>query len=204
MMTEQQKIIDKLKAELAEVKKCLEITEEKLRKSKVLGLVDDLTGCFNQNYYNKWVNDNFDPIRDDGRLGLVFFDVNDLKKVNDKLGHEAGDKLLIDLANYFRKNMRKSDVIVRKGGDEFVAICLACNNEKKFEIGLKTRVDRIMSNCPVSVAYGVAVFRAEIDGKDIENTKARADEQMYENKKEIKILPIYRKIGAVYKKVVGK
>lgn len=179
-------------------------TEKKLEKSKKLGLVDDLTGCYNQNYYNKWVSDNFDPKRDDGRLGLVFFDVNDLKVINDKLGHDAGDKVLIDLANYLRQKLRKSDVVIRKGGDEFVAICLAAIGDRKFEAGLQTRVERIMATCPVSTAYGLAIYRSEIDGADIENTKARADEQMYSHKKSVKAPQIYRKIGAVYRKVVRK
>lgn len=194
----------KTKAELNATKKLLIEVTGKLEKSKKLGLIDDLTGCFNQNYYNKWVNDSFDPERDDGRLGLVFFDMNGLKKLNDKYGHEAGDKALIDFAKFLRKKLRKSDVIIRNGGDEFMAICLAANNDNKFESGLQSRVDNIMSNCPVSVAYGVAIFRSEIDDNNIDSTKTRADKQMYEHKKETKILPIYRKIGAVYKKVAGK
>lgn len=196
--------ITKLRIELANIKKQLKDCEEKLEKSKKLGLIDDLTGCFNQNYYNKWIKDNFDPKRGSNRLGLVFLDVNNLKKVNDKLGHGVGDELLIDLVKYLKSKLRKNDVILRIGGDEFMVICITPKNNPENEVGLRTRIEKIMSECPVSAAYGSAVFNSEIDNDNLENTKARADEQMYVHKKEIKTPFIFRKVGLAYRKVAGK
>lgn len=196
--------IARLRLELIEIKKQLKACEEKLEKSKQLGLVDDLTGCFNQNYYNKWIKDNFDPKRGSNRLGLVFLDVNNLKKVNDKLGHEAGDEILIDLVKYLKSKLRKNDVILRIGGDEFIVICVTPKNNPENEAGLRARVEKIMSECPVSAAYGSAVFNSEMDNDSLENTKARADKQMYVHKKEIKTPFIFRKVGLAYRKVAGK
>lgn len=196
--------ITKLRIELANIKKQLKDCEGKLEKSKQLGLVDDLTGCFNQNYYNKWIKDNFDPKRGSNRLGLVFLDVNNLKKVNDKLGHEAGDEILIDLVKYLKSKLRKNDVILRIGGDEFIVICVTPKNNPENEAGLRARIGKIMSECPVSAAYGSAVFNSEMDNDSLENTKARADKQMYVHKKEIKTPFIFRKVGLAYRKVAGK
>ena len=55
---------------------------------------------------------------------LAFIDVDDLKKINDTLGHEEGDKALIDTAQIIRNTFRESDIIARLGGDEFAVLAI--------------------------------------------------------------------------------
>jgi diguanylate cyclase (GGDEF)-like protein len=151
--------------------------------------VDSLTGCFNANYFNefkKGVNQD----RDNNRLTFVFIDLNDLKNINDNLGHKYGDRLLVNAADFFKKKFREGDIITRIGGDEFVVICYNDNNDENFEDNLNLRVkklksEQLQSENPISFAAGVAVYDAEID-KNIDETLKRADSIMYEDKAEMK------------------
>src|SRR5262249_5170831 len=61
--------------------------------------------------------------RNDSRVGVLFFDVDHFKLINDSLGHPAGDLVLQELAGRFRRGARESDTVVRFGGDEFVIVC---------------------------------------------------------------------------------
>ncbi|WP_258537088.1 GGDEF domain-containing protein [Novosphingobium taihuense] len=76
-----------------------------------------LTGALNRKAFFEIVE------REDiqsGIIVLVYADVNGLKDINDKLGHEAGDAALLEFANRVRRSVRKTDVFARVGGDEFV------------------------------------------------------------------------------------
>ena len=61
--------------------------------------------------------------RNGSRVGVLFFDVDHFKLINDSLGHPAGDRVLQELAGRFRTGARESDTVVRFGGDEFVLVC---------------------------------------------------------------------------------
>ena len=165
-----------------------EITNNKqeLEKYRQDSLVDSLTGCYNRNFFEKYKSENFDPNRDHNKIGLVFVDLNDLKKTNDSLGHEAGDKLIKDSANFLKSNFRKDDTVIRLGGDEFVVICRNYQEDQNFEENLYFKVDesRILKS-PVSFAFGVAVFDEKRD-KNLDDTSHRADKLMYEHKREMK------------------
>lgn len=159
-------------------------------------LVDSLTSCYNRNYFEKFKKDNFDPNRDHNHLGLIFIDLNGLKKVNDTLGHEAGDNLIKNNAIYLKANFRREDVVVRLGGDEFVVICHNQKNDNNFEDILTTKVEKIRDlkaknpDTPISFAFGVAVYDQVRDSKDINETQKLADQRMYQDKAEIKAKPI--------------
>ena len=163
-----------------------------LEKYRQESLVDSLTGCYNRNYFEKFKNDNFNPNRDHNYLGLVFIDLNGLKKVNDTQGHEAGDNLIKDTASFLKTNFRREDVVIRLGGDEFVVICRNQQNDNNFEINLTSQVRERRDlkskdlNTPISFAFGVAVYDQVRDSKDINETQKLADQRMYQNKAEIK------------------
>jgi len=79
--------------------------------------------------------------RQPGRLGLLFVDLDDFKSINDTLGHEVGDRVLIEVARRLKRIARRADTVVRFGGDEFVLLCTALSTEHDLEmIG-----DRVMS-----------------------------------------------------------
>jgi diguanylate cyclase (GGDEF)-like protein len=83
------------------------------------GARDPLTGLANRTALWQYLDR---ALADDGRLAVLFIDLDDFKDVNDSLGHSAGDELLIEMADRLRRCARSSDVVVRFGGDEFVLL----------------------------------------------------------------------------------
>jgi len=162
-----------------------ELTEKELEQAREHSFEDDLTGCYNTRYFNKLKTENFDPYRDDNKIGLVFFDLNGLKIVNDVDGHLAGDELIKSAADFLRGNFRKEDVVVRYGGDEFLVICGNDENDEKFSDMLRAKVSELMEEAPVDMAYGVAVYDARMDFR-LDDTLERADQRMYRRKSKMK------------------
>jgi diguanylate cyclase (GGDEF)-like protein len=148
---------------------------------------DDLTGCYNRNFFENFKKNNFDANRDHNDLGLVFVDVNKLKETNDTLGHEAGDNLIKNTAIFLKSNFRKEDLVIRLGGDEFVVVCKNHENDSSFQNDLPKKItERLNNNPPVDFAFGIAVYDKEIDSSNLDNTQKRADDLMYQKKKEMK------------------
>jgi len=121
---------------------------------------------------------------------LVFIDLNDMKKINDTYGHEAGDKALFHVARILVENIRGTDVVGRLGGDEF-GVILAQADEA---IGAQKAQDlaNVINKSPLilgdesinmTLAFGTYTFRS---GDQPDDALDKADKAMYENKKEIK------------------
>ncbi|MEN8264019.1 MAG: sensor domain-containing diguanylate cyclase [Nitrospirota bacterium] len=84
---------------------------------------DDLTNLYNSHYLNQALEIEIERSRRyRSMFSLVFMDLDNFKKVNDKYGHLIGSKVLIEMAGILNKSLRKIDVITRYGGDEFVII----------------------------------------------------------------------------------
>ena len=145
---------------------------------------DEMTGMLNKNMYLKMIKSQYTKVKD---IGVVYFDVNGLKKINDNLGHEMGD-LLIEMAAktllYFKSEKNK---VYRMGGDEFVLVMEDGSEERieKLLASWKKLLDAMnseMFDFKCEMAYGYAVGK----GKDIEILVEKADEKMYEKKIEMK------------------
>ena len=119
-------------------------------------------------------------------IGLVVFDVNDLKKVNDGQGHEAGDRLIQEASRMICETYKHSPVF-RIGGDEFVALL---EGEDYRNRGYLLRI--FNEKADSNKKFGGAVVSAGMDIFDfdrdlsIDDIFERADLQMYERKKELK------------------
>ena len=150
-------------------------------------VTDSLTKCYTLGFYEKYKAENFDPIRDDNQIGIVFIDINNFKDVNDQFGHDKGDEELLRIAEFLKVNFRKGDEVIRIGGDEFIIICRNHNNDQDFEQHLMEKVASICEkyNGLAKYACGVAVFKKEIDN-NLDDTKRRADLLMYQNKAKMK------------------
>jgi diguanylate cyclase (GGDEF)-like protein len=121
-------------------------------------------------------------------FGVFFIDVNRFKQINDEHGHEAGDKVLIEIARRLSMTMRPSDLVARYAGDEFVVFIEEAPDREALDL-VRSRIEAAMAapmelegvgilHCSVSV--GIATFPA--DGHDVDNLLARADEEMYRRK----------------------
>ena len=94
---------------------------ENLRK---LAEHDDLTGLYNRSYFHGELERVVERVHrsEVSNCALLYIDLDHFKYVNDTLGHAAGDKLLIEVANILTRRARKSDLVVRHGGDEFTVL----------------------------------------------------------------------------------
>ena len=134
---------------------------------------DHLTGFYNRNALNDFLEEN---VRVEN-IGMVFCDVLGLKRVNDTLGHQAGDDLLTRASECLRNTFRKND-IYRIGGDEFLIICKDIGEDV-----FKGRVNELrkkMGNYDVKMSLG-SVWKPLSSG--IEQMIYEADALMYEDKR---------------------
>jgi diguanylate cyclase (GGDEF)-like protein len=116
-------------------------------------------------------------------ITVCFIDVDKLKQINDTNGHVAGDNLLRQVAQSLRDSMRNSDYICRLGGDEFLVIFLACDQETARAIVEKTRQNLVV-NHQIDFSYGFATYKAldQQDSMDAQALINAADREMYLNK----------------------
>lgn len=144
---------------------------------------DALTGTFNRRAYY----DDLSTYKDSNQskdFVLVAMDVNGLKKVNDLLGHAAGDDYIRAAANVIDKAMGQYGQIYRTGGDEFMAI-LHCSTEaaQNFENLLIENISKLETSWTekMSIAIGV-VCSSENPDMGFDDIEKLADKRMYENK----------------------
>ncbi|MBC3861550.1 sensor domain-containing diguanylate cyclase [Undibacterium jejuense] len=119
--------------------------------------------------------------------GLVFFDLNKFKEINDTYGHAEGDKALMIFADQMRSSFRSSDILARLGGDEFVA--LLTNTQKsdidemilRFKKTLHDHCINVSLPYTIGFSYGVTVFD-QSKHFSIEDMMQEADHAMYRDK----------------------
>src|SRR5258706_7894399 len=102
-----------------------DITEIAMAREHIASLAysDPLTGLANRTSLGPSLEQAVQRARRrNSKLAVVFIDLDGFKQVNDALGHDAGDRMLIDLAARLRDNLRASDLIARLGGDEFLVV----------------------------------------------------------------------------------
>ncbi len=149
-------------------------------KFRILSTIDSLTGVYNRNEMNNRVDYLCSNHKKTTKsLGIVFVDLNGLKKTNDLEGHLAGDSLLKEAASILREIFPK-DEIYRAGGDEFMVLCLNTTKEEQKQ-KIKALKSKVKDNNSVSFAIG-ACF--DEDSKNILSVMSKADKKMYNNKKE--------------------
>lgn len=119
-------------------------------------------------------------------FSVIFFDIDDFKRVNDVYGHDEGDRILKAIADTLTRHVRDIDAVGRLGGEEFVIALLGASEERAFEKGEKIRMsiaDRmhLKDGKPVTVSVGVASL-SHSNAETIETLIGYADKAMYEAK----------------------
>ena len=159
-------------------KKLIELTE-----------TDVLTSVKNRAAYSTKETDLNSIVRSGAKtkFAIGVFDINNLKKINDSLGHEAGDAYIVNCCSVLCKIFRNSPVY-RIGGDEFAILLMDEDYNRRDELlaMLKTRMEEIAETNPppeglVSVAGGIGVYEPGSDDR-VSDVFARADAAMYEDK----------------------
>jgi diguanylate cyclase (GGDEF)-like protein/PAS domain S-box-containing protein len=150
---------------------------------------DELTGLLNRRGFMDAAAQQLEVARATQSPAVVFFaDLNGMKPINDELGHEEGDRALVDIANVWRKVFRGSDVVARLGGDEFVVFAVGVDAGAARTI--RARIDREIEafNAVGSRLYqlSVSVGAALLDPAEPQSLEAlvsAADAAMYEQKR---------------------
>lgn len=181
--------------EVGELTESFQMTLEYLNKYvdtiKALAYIDAMTGVRNKTAYQEIEKRINEEIKEDSaRFAIVVFDVNNLKKVNDKYGHMAGDELIGSVCRYICSVFKKS-LVYRVGGDEFVTILEADDFDNRdvlladFMDGLRKVELKGYPEVKLSSACGMEVFDKTIH-KEFSDVFKIADERMYNNKQEMK------------------
>lgn len=146
---------------------------------------DSLTGLANRHCLQVQLQAAIDRVaEEDGGLALLYIDLDDFKRVNDRAGHTVGDCLLRKLAGRMQRGVRYNDLVARVGGDEFVVLLPDCSDvQAAWQVAESLRM-RIVAPCPLpeglfqlDASIGVATFPA--DGADAEALLMHADRTMY-------------------------
>lgn len=154
---------------------------------------DGLTGVFNRVYFELRLMTAMRQVtQTEGRLALLFLDLNRFKAVNDTYGHATGDVLLTAVARRIQSQVRDADLVARLGGDEFVVLLLEHHSKAAVDQVVRKIQDAVEQelDCGAgvvlwpSVSIGVALFPEQ--GESMEALMAAADRSMYAAKQQRK------------------
>lgn len=162
------------------------LAEERLQHE---ASTDSLTGLMNRKEFYRRGKEEMERARRYGReLSVVYFDIDHFKTVNDNHGHDAGDRVLREVAELCRKRMRTNDICSRLGGEEFVvllpetglhdAVCMAESLRRQF---VNDSIDHEGAEIRFTSSFGVAAMKRDSDEK-LESLLRRADQALYRAK----------------------
>ncbi|MGY4355853.1 diguanylate cyclase (GGDEF)-like protein [Bradyrhizobium sp. i1.7.7] len=147
---------------------------------------DSLTDLPNRETFNGLLREAIDEAqRHDHRFAVLFIDLDRFKVINDSLGHEAGDLLLLEVGSRLRGALRETDVVARLGGDEFVVILDQCgeiDDVQRIATGLLVALpaepmELAGHECHTTASIGIAMYPA--NGSDVQTLTKNADMAMY-------------------------
>ena len=134
---------------------------------------DALTGLLNRHAYYADINNDPKSIS-----AIISIDMNGLKKINDNLGHAAGDEALVTLSYCFSRSLKSKQFGYRIGGDEFIIICR--KNSEEEVLRLIESIRQYVNETPYSCAIG---YSLNLQGdKHIDDLLKESDEMMYQEK----------------------
>jgi diguanylate cyclase (GGDEF)-like protein/PAS domain S-box-containing protein len=160
------------------------------RKIEYLASHDSLTNLPNREMFNQLLHFAIEAAeRYRRQFAVLFIDLDRFKVINDSLGHEAGDALLVEIGNRLRQSLRSCDVVARLGGDEFVVILEHTSDGQSIEgvtHGLLTALRQPLQlcghECHTTASIGIAMYPA--DGTDVQTLTKNADMAMYRAKED--------------------
>lgn len=142
---------------------------------------DDLTGLANRRRASDYLKTQQALAQRSGLgFSVALIDLDNFKRINDTLGHDAGDKTLRAFADVTRPLMRSTDLMARWGGEEFLVVLPHTSKETAYTAALRMLEQvhglPVSSGGPISFSAGIAYWRP---GESVTNTVARADQRMY-------------------------
>ncbi|MGH9746340.1 MAG: GGDEF domain-containing protein [Candidatus Acidiferrales bacterium] len=163
----------------------IELAERQLHSAqwRNLALVDPLTGLYNRRFMERTLKAEIGrALRKHYDLTVVMIDLNSFKKINDRLGHAAGDLVLKEFGRHLATVIREADTAARLGGDEFMLVLPECNASQVPAMLRRLEpisVDVNGEKIPIRFAVGWAEYRR---GKEPEELLEEADRALYADK----------------------
>lgn len=141
---------------------------------------DSMTQLYNKRYLKECIKD----VKQDVSIGAIYFDVDNLKKMNDVCGHESGDKVIKKTAEFIRKHEPEEAFSFRVGGDEFLMLVYGKTDAELSEMtaAMKADPEKQLTEPEQEVCCRIAIGYAYGYGKDIEEVIEAADQNMYLDK----------------------
>ncbi len=162
------------------------------QRMKMYSEIDSLTATYNRRAGYKYLKKSYERAKANGeRMSICFMDINGLKDINDNLGHDHGDNILISVVQSIKEVIRSTDILIRLGGDEFLLALprATCETSEEIWSRIKEKFETINKNenrpYIISVSHGIV----ELDNTTKESLAeqvAKADQLMYAEKKIIK------------------
>ena len=172
-------LAQKYTEQLVEDYKQLEKTKEKY---ETLSTTDILTGVLNRAGISEFLSKLFDSDYEKSQLGLVMFDIDFFKHINDTNGHDCGDRVLKELTKVVQKHTRKSDLLGRWGGEEFILICPMSSHLHIQTLAAKIRQaveeHTFEPNTPIHVTISIGATMAK-QNEPFEKAFKRLDDALY-------------------------
>ena len=162
---------------------------ERERQLEQLAYLDPLTGLANR----RMLTQRFDMISEQmrggpGKFALLLIDLDRFKEINDSLGHDAGDALLLEIARRLRAVVRNADDVFRIGGDEFVILCLDFPDDSAVETLCRRILEKVYAAVPfngieMTSSPSIGIARFPVDGESLQALFKVADLALYEAKR---------------------
>lgn len=156
----------------------------KNKELKKLYVTDKLTNLYNRHKLDMALDhEEYRAKRHNQNFGIIIIDLDDFKRVNDVYGHLVGDKVLIATAAILRNNIRKSDILGRWGGEEFLVIVPQTSREDLLELSKKLK--EFICNYDFKLSYNItASFGVSLYEQSLITLLKNADDALYESKKQ--------------------
>ena len=173
-----------LNRDITEHKRMGELTQQ-------LSLTDDLTGLYNRRGFIALAEQQLKLVRSNrvkNELSLFYADMDGLKQINDRFGHEAGSQAIVKVAGVLKETFRETDIIARIGGDEFTVLTVEVSPDKdntvKARLQENIRRHNETGDCQHPLSLSIGVAQADAVGiTSVEELLARADQAMYAQKR---------------------
>ncbi|WP_060485939.1 bifunctional diguanylate cyclase/phosphodiesterase [Pseudomonas sp. NBRC 111123] len=148
---------------------------------------DALTNLVNRRGFNQLFAERLAELdASENRLALMFLDIDHFKRINDSLGHDAGDELLKVIANHIKAATRSHDLVARFGGDEFCVVTSLNNRDEARHLAqrimqrMKDPIDLGGRRMVMTTSIGISIFPE--DGQTAEELLKHADLALYQSK----------------------
>ena len=153
-------------------------------KLRDISIIDELTGAYNRRHLNDSLETALARLkRYDNNISLILLDIDHFKRINDTLGHSAGDRVLKNIVNIIWSSLRSIDMVFRYGGEEFIVLLPETTRDNALQVAEKLRSMiqdiHIIDHRHVTISAGIAQIRAK---ETIDDLLKRVDDALYKAK----------------------